>query len=156
MRIYLAARFSEKNRMKHIREYLEGCGHQVTSNWLDEKEAPSITLDQVSDEFKIAMAIQGIEDIKSAQVVILFTIDPKEMSPRGGRHFESGYAYGIAKRLWIVGPKENIFHSLPEVLQFDDIFAAADALDVLEKITCEEQFAMGDYKCNLEGCHACS
>lgn len=38
---------------------------------------------------------------------------------RGGRHVEFGMALAMDKRLVVVGPRENVFHLLPAVEQFD-------------------------------------
>jgi len=43
---------------------------------------------------------------------------------RGGRHVEFGYAIAYGKRLVIVGPLENAFYYLLNVIQFSD-FAEA-------------------------------
>ena len=38
---------------------------------------------------------------------------------RGGRHVEFGMGWAWGKRLIVVGPRENVFHLLPTVEQFD-------------------------------------
>ena len=127
--IYLAARFSEKEKMKAIRQYLQAYDCNVTSHWLDEEFPPNTTLDQVPNDFKVKTAQQDLEDIKIADLVILFTVDPTIPTVRGGRHFESGYAVGKGKPLWVVGPRENIFHWLPEVRQFNFLEDCIRGLD---------------------------
>ena len=129
MQIYLAARFSEKDRMKNIREFLEGYGHQITSTWLDEEYAPTTQLHEVTEEFKIKTAEKDIEDIMQSELILFFSVDPTLATVRGGRHFEAGYGYANGIPLWIVGPRENIFHYLPDVRQFDDVFEAMDAIE---------------------------
>lgn len=38
---------------------------------------------------------------------------------RGGRHVEFGMALALAKRCIVIGPRENVFHLLPQVEQYD-------------------------------------
>lgn len=59
---------------------------------------------------------------------ILLYLSEKEDNPwgRGGRHVEFGYALGLDKLIWVIGPLENIFHYLSNTLNFqsaDDFFA---------------------------------
>jgi hypothetical protein len=76
-------------------------------------------------------AEDDIEDIEACDVFVAFTAPPPQ-SGRGGRHVETGYAYALHRdrQFWdgeagdlttplvIVGPAENIFHSLPEFQRF--------------------------------------
>jgi hypothetical protein len=47
---------------------------------------------------------------------------------KGGRHVEYGLALGLGKRLIICGPRENIFHTLPQVEHYPDWWHLALAL----------------------------
>lgn len=110
LHFYLAARFSEKDRIALIRTQLQSMGHIVTSTWTDETAAPNSTLaDVTEDELKVNSE-RDLTEINQCDVLVLFTVDPTVPTVRGGRHFESGYAVGLGKEFWIVGPRENIFH----------------------------------------------
>ena len=62
----------------------------------------------------------AVRDIEQADLLAIFTIDPLgPAKPRGGRHWETGFARGLGKEVVVIGPRENIFHFLPEVKQFD-------------------------------------
>jgi nucleoside 2-deoxyribosyltransferase len=113
--IYLAARFTRKEEMAAKRRELEALGFHVTSRWVYEPSAPDSKLSDVSTPYKVAVAMDDIADIDDADVMIFFAEDPLIGTPRGGRHFESGYAYGTKKLLIVVGEHENIFHYLPGV-----------------------------------------
>lgn len=112
MTVYLAARYSRKEEIKSKSLILKELGIGVTSNWLDE---PASNNGLGSGK----AAIQDIEDIQKADEFILFSESPTELHVRGGRHFETGYAYGIGKRITIVGPKENTFHFLKDITIFN-------------------------------------
>jgi len=62
------------------------------------------------------------------EVVISFTEHPRSTNSRGGRHVEFGIALGQMLRVWIVGPRENVFHCMEEVRQFDSWTQAREQL----------------------------
>lgn len=115
MNVYLAARYSMRDTLRKYADEIEDLGIGSTARWLDETIPGSSNLDDMPKSFFLSAAINDIEDIKAADAVVLFTVDPKTPTMRGGRHFESGYAYGSGKPLVICGPEENIFHMLPDV-----------------------------------------
>jgi hypothetical protein len=119
MKIYLAARYSLKNEIREKAQDLINLGIEVTSSWLQEPHNPNIQLTEVSDELNSFYARQDIEDIRRAEWLVLFSQSPTLPGVRGGRHVEFGYALGLGKKLMVVGPKENIFHHLPNVIQVD-------------------------------------
>ena len=120
MRVYLAGPFSWKDALKTYSLELNEMGIEVTSSWLDEEASPDSTLDQFSTEHNQKIANIDVADIERADVVAVFTINPLgPPKPRGGRHWETGYAQGRGKEVIIIGPKENIFHYLDNVKQFD-------------------------------------
>ena len=119
MLVYIAAPFSYKDDLKSFRAELEERRIEVTSRWLDECAAPTATLDQFPDDYHLDTTNTDINDINRCNVLVLFTIDPLgPPKPRGGRHWETGYAYAKGKEIVIIGPRENIFHYLPDVKVF--------------------------------------
>lgn len=62
-------------------------------------------------------------DVDGADVLVLFTVKPTRATKRGGRHVEFGIAYALGKTLVVCGPRENIFHYMDGVQQFDDFDA---------------------------------
>ena len=52
------------------------------------------------------------QDLAEADAVIVVTGEP---STSGGLHAEFGMALALKKRLILVGPRENVFHTLPQV-----------------------------------------
>lgn len=59
------------------------------------------------------MKIHDLEDLRAADTVISFT--DEKGGGKGGRHVEFGVALALEKRLILVGPRENVFHTLPEI-----------------------------------------
>jgi nucleoside 2-deoxyribosyltransferase len=63
-------------------------------------------------------AIQDLDDIDQAEILVLFAVTGTPI-PRAGRHVEFGYALAKNKKLVVVGDvKENIFHYLPGITPF--------------------------------------
>jgi len=116
MKVYLAARYSRKDEIKEKKEELKTLGIECTSRWAEEEIEGSAQLDDVAESFLLSAAINDIEDIKKANCTVMFSVNPREATVRGGRHWEAGFAYGLGKPLIICGPQENVFHMLPDVV----------------------------------------
>ena len=56
-----------------------------------------------------------VADIEACEIVIVFSETPRETNSRGGRHVELGMALALKKRIFVVGPVENVFMSLPQI-----------------------------------------
>ena len=126
MKVYLAARYTQKEEMKTVREILRKAGVMCTSSWLNEPHTPGTTLDQVLDTDLCEFAQQDMDDIRRCDLFVLFSVDPLLPTVRGGRHVETGYALGLGKPVYVVGPRENIFHYLPGVKHFTCISELID------------------------------
>lgn len=123
-KFYLAARFSRKQELLEYAKVLESLGHTNVSGWLVAEEE---TEDLESPEAQ-QYAIKDVNDILDSEFMLNFT--EKQRIPnatRGGRHVEGGIYIGLKcrgdwhRKLFVIGPVENIFHSLPEINdQFED------------------------------------
>lgn len=92
-------------------------GHEVTSRWLDVSpgfEINATVMNEAPDRGR-RYAERDMEDIQAADMVISFT--DGELA-RGGRHAEFGMAVAWEKTLVLVGPREQLFHTLGEVRVF--------------------------------------
>lgn len=106
MKIYLAARFDRRKEIARYRKRLEALGHEVVSTWLDStKESDSDLIYQECGK----IARRELSEIKSCEVLALFTQGPEDGYTSGGHNVEFGYAVGLNKGIVIVGPAENIF-----------------------------------------------
>ena len=59
------------------------------------------------------------EDVRHADVCVAFTEAPDEAQGRGGRHAELGIALGLGHRVIVIGPREHVFHCLPQIEHFE-------------------------------------
>lgn len=127
MRIYLAGRFSRRDEFISYIPLLEADGHTNGSRWLTEET--DSTQRAVTDQQRENWAVMEMQDIAKCHVLIAFTEEPGvEGGARGGRHVEFGAAIAMEKPVVIVGPRENLFHYLPGIPQFDTIQKALNAL----------------------------
>lgn len=123
MRIYLAGRYARRLELLEYAKLLLKEGHSYTSKWLDGDEEGK-TLEQI--------AVMDLEDVKRAEMVLVFTDPYQSAQTGGGRHTELGIGYALKKHIWIVGEREQVFHSLPGVKQFDTIQEVIRGLDILK------------------------
>jgi hypothetical protein len=130
MRVYIASMFSDKDRVLARGNELAELGIESTSRWASETVPHNVTLKDCTDDYLRETAVADIEDILRADVVVLTVPEPKLLvdatvasSSRGGRHFESGFVYGLifaqamdggrpTRELIVLGHKENVFHYL--------------------------------------------
>lgn len=122
MKIYLSSRFGRAAELREYREELTAMGHVVIASWLDEP----IGNDGIVDPAALSQfAEQDIADMHRCEAIIAFTEESNSPFSRGGRHVEFGVMLERSHvmhllgqtpvDLWVVGPCENVFHSLPFV-----------------------------------------
>ena len=124
MNIYLASRYPRRPELAVYRAELEAAGHTVVSRWIDGDDEPVEHPEGGYTEAAGRIARGDLDDLDRADVLISFTEEPKivpylEAAARGGRHVEFGYAVAQGKQLIVIGPWENVFHTLIEVGTFD-------------------------------------
>ena len=117
-RVYLAAKYSRMAEMRGYRDELTAMGHTVTSTWINGNESQSDESDAANKDLS-RWAYECIADIDDADAIILFT--GGEQSP--GRNIEFGYALGTETPIFIIGPRESVFHHLPQVVGVFDSWA---------------------------------
>jgi hypothetical protein len=118
--VYLAARYSRHPQMRRIRDSLTSVDVVVTSRWIDcHTDVEGDFTASFTSEFMSGypqkcspLARNDVEDVRLADTLISFT---EGGGGRGGRHVEFGIALALDKRLIVIGPREHIFHTLPQV-----------------------------------------
>ena len=119
MKIYLAARYSRMEELRGYADELVAAGHVITSRWISGGNGIPETADVDMESQRFAL--EDYRDLSAADTVISWTEPPRvESTARGGRHVEFGLALAMGKRLVVVGPRENLFHTMPNVYQFDE------------------------------------
>lgn len=125
-RIYLAGRYSRREELCQYRDEARSLGYEITSRWLEGNHQLHPNPEMVDGHdgqtpFEAEpFARDDFHDVLRADIVILFTEPPRSKASRGGRHVEFGIGLAARKELWIVGPRENVFHTLNFVHQYED------------------------------------
>ncbi len=152
MKIYLAARYSRIDELNGYAEQLRSLGHTVDARWLQgnhQIDDAGLSAEAETAE-RVRFAEEDLHDLMSADACISFTEIPRSTNSRGGRHVEFGAALAAGKLCIVIGPRENVFHCLPEVYwfssweEFDKIW-----LDGFEQPTCRE------CGCSDDDCSGC-
>jgi len=121
MNVYLAGRYSRREELRGYANELSSLGWTVVARWLQ----GSHTLDerglsvQGEQSERARFACEDWDDVTFADVCISFTEQPRASNSRGGRHVEFGAAMALGKRCIVIGPRENVFHYLPDLEHFD-------------------------------------
>ncbi len=119
MRIYIAARYGRRTDAAALGKELAAAGHEITARWLTGIHGQDDGNMSRWGEF----ALDDVQDMDRADVLIALTEPPTDAHPRGGRHVELGYALGTGKRIVLIGPRENVFCHLPGIVQYPDLMA---------------------------------
>ena len=123
--IYLAARYSRLAELQDYASNLRAIGYEVNARWLlgdhqahegaDKVEAATVSVPIEGRAF----AMEDYADVLVADMLIAFSEEPRsDLATRGGRHVEFGLALAWDKQIIVVGPRENVFHTLPRVRHF--------------------------------------
>ncbi len=125
MKFYIAGRYDRLDELNVYAQQLRDIGHSVDCRWLlgthQLHPNPQIVDDPNNQQVPMGarpFAEDDVEDVSKADAIILFSEPPNSHSKRGGRHVEFGIAVGLKKDLIIIGPRENVFHCLPQVQQY--------------------------------------
>lgn len=115
--VYLAGRYDRREELQGYAARLAELGVKVTSRWLAGHECADA---DCSPEELRRFAAEDLVDIYRADLFVAFTEDPATAGYHsGGRHVELGYAIAWGLDVAVVGPRENVFHWLEIVEQFD-------------------------------------
>jgi hypothetical protein len=116
--IYLAARYSRRKELCAYAATLTDLGFRITSRWLSGKhellDREGLSAEAEATE-RVRFATEDWTDVMAADWCISFTETPRASNSRGGRHVEFGAAMAKGKRCVVIGPRENVFHCLPDV-----------------------------------------
>ncbi len=131
MIIYIAGRYESLDMLQGWATYLVEDGHGISSRWLS--GAHDFAVDSAGQKIRAGgeearWAAEDMEDVCRAEVLLVFSPKNHFCTGRGGRHVEVGLALGLGKRILLVGERENVFHHLPQIEQYDSFNAARAAL----------------------------
>lgn len=134
MKVYIAARFSRRPEANALAHRLKELGHSITSRWVlpeTDHVMPTGLSRQAEDSERQRFALEDIADVLECDCCVSLMEEPRSNS-RGGRHIEFGFALAHGARMMIVGPRETVFHHLPQVEHFETADALIEALNATE------------------------
>ena len=119
MKLYISARYGRRPEAEGVARMLQDAGHEITSRWVwrDQPQDYETATHEEVGEF----AMEDLEDVCLAQGLVALSEPSDNPWGRGGRHVELGYALGLRKEVFVVGPLENIFHYLLDVVVTDTV-----------------------------------
>lgn len=133
--VYLSARFARRDELRGYRAELIDAGFTVTSAWLDSTDAIDDTTGRAvapdgshpeHGPSAARMASADLNEVAGARIFVAFTDAAGSVgAARGGRHVELGAFLAFADHghhqgfprspLYVVGPREHVFHWHPLV-----------------------------------------
>jgi nucleoside 2-deoxyribosyltransferase len=128
VKLYLAGRYTRKHEIAGHAATLRAVGHEVTATWFEEPHGPQVQLADVTEAELCMYAARDLEEIRAADIFVLYSESDQTYNRRGGRHVEHGFALALGKNIFVVGKRENIFHYLPMTQHFESTAALLEAL----------------------------
>ncbi len=118
MSVYLAAPYRRRTELQVYARELSAWAIECTSGWLRGEHLVSEEAIATEPVLGRDIALEDWLDIQHSTAFVLFTEQVRE-AHRGGCQVEFGIALEQREtKLAIVGPRMNVFHTLPEVTQF--------------------------------------
>jgi len=109
--------------MRQVRDRIETSdGYEVVARWIDQEDQDEgLGADVLTENPHLGTpyAQKDMEDIDKAGIVVLFTSG--NGGGRGGYHTELGLALARDIPIMIVGPRENVFHTLSQITRVSTI-----------------------------------
>ncbi|HUP84676.1 MAG TPA: GrpB family protein [Acidimicrobiales bacterium] len=120
--VYMAADFARAAEADALADQVREAGLVVVSRWhriVDGAEAAAARAGTAPAPAEaLAAAERNLDDLALADVLVVLTTGS---AARGGRHFETGFAYAARKHVVVVGPPEHAFHHLDGVVSTDEV-----------------------------------
>lgn len=112
---YIASRWENRDKARSLGAKINQAGHAVTSRWL----IPG--LHEVGKSLNADCQRNDLDDIDRADALVHLTATRENGYTSGGNHVEFGYALAKGKVLFVIGPKESVFHDNPRVYHFASV-----------------------------------
>ncbi len=116
-KVYVASRYARRLEAAIVAQHLRDAGFVIVSTWHDGEK------DDASSEEKLqGLAQKDLDEVNDSDIVLTLTDVAGEAYKYGSHHVEFGLGYAWGKTCILIGQKELMFHRLPGVLQFNDIY----------------------------------
>jgi hypothetical protein len=113
---YVAASAARQSEARVIAAGLEERGARVKARWL---AVANVNYGRAGEEQEFPSHAQyDMNDVIMADEVVCLSGD---VYSKGGRHSEIGAAIALGKKVWLIGPREQVFHWHPLVVQVEKL-----------------------------------
>lgn len=136
MKVYVASKFENRERVRVVMAALRAAGHVVVGDWTNHTVEGLTGADKIGK--LIDFAHVDLAAVRDADALVLLPV-PADRTRSGAHLVEFGYALGRGKLIIVIGgrpgaPTEHpIFFFLPEVHHFDSIPDALAFMDWAEE-----------------------
>jgi nucleoside 2-deoxyribosyltransferase len=143
LKVYVAARWDDRDVALELKRTLERNGLIVTSTWLTPHDNQSMDALKARGPLRVVAdarerAIKDFEDIDASDVLLVYSPKSSHRNGTGGKHVETGYALANGKPVFVLGDRENIFHYHPmarSVGSIREFFTALEIAYTLDVVT---------------------
>lgn len=118
IKIYVAAKWGRREDAASTARDLRAAGFLIVSSWHD---GPEDWEGVPTPEQMRTIAVKDYVEVTTCDIVLSLTEEPGALQKYGSRHVEFGMGYALGKVCILLGPRELMFHHLPEVRRFDTI-----------------------------------
>ena len=125
MKIYMASRFKTYKELNEIADRLVKQGHKIVSTWHKVEATPGYNATMPPpakgperDARSMFVAERDLEEILGADAILLYTHEC-DLTP-GGMWVEMGFAMALNKRVFIYGPRTNVFCHRAQLVDFNE------------------------------------
>lgn len=144
---YFAGSFYRKPELVVYMEQWQTIGNYCTSRWLRtdhevdfQEEVDQLAYGSEGHQF----ALEDIDDILRAELLVFFSSANNASKGRGGRHTEFGIALGRSIPIVLIGEPECAFHAtVPSALRFKDF---DDFMKDVMSQAGEVEYHLGSYR----------
>jgi hypothetical protein len=122
MKIYVAAKWCDRELVRQLYEYLRKNGHRITVDWTSHEYPDEIDEGSVKyNAFLTNWAMLDIQGVRDCDVLIALFQEPRHQR---GAMIEVGAGLGLGKKVIVVGKAEN-----SSTLLFHPLVTKVDTLD---------------------------
>lgn len=139
LKVYVAARWDDRDDALLIKKLLEEHNVFVTSTWLTPHDNQSMDALKANGPYRAIKearerAVKDFEDIDKSDCILVYSPRKGFRNGTGGKHVELGYAMATGKAIFLMGERENIFHYHPTVRIVDSVESFLKALEIEPKV----------------------
>jgi hypothetical protein len=117
IKVYVAARYEDRDDALSVKKFLNEHGFAVTSTWLLPSDADN-PMEKIKKTPGLCEQLSETaeHDITLSDALVVLSPEKAHRSGTGGRHTEVGIAIALNKGIVLYGSPENVFHYRKSIL----------------------------------------